>query len=151
MLGGCGLFAKRARVVVRRAGLAPPHRADVWLPCIEDHGVVCDQQRLPPDRLHRQEARQGRRIHQGPAPGAFEVIVNQHTANADRVDFIIPGPQWPYALARRMAPRLQQVTGNRAGEVSKQMFEELFDLYGVDLRHGIAVNQWRNIVRVQFT
>lgn len=83
--------------------------------------------------------------------GAFDVIVNQHTANDDRVDFIIPGPAWPYVMARRLAPRLQQVTGSRGGEVSDRSFDELFDLYGVDMRHGLRFEQWLTIVRVQFT
>ncbi len=90
-------------------------------------------------------------VHQG----AFNIIVNQHTVNADRVDFIIPGTDgrnsWPYVMARRLMPRLQQVTGNRGGEVSDNTFNELFDLYGVDMRHGVKFEQPFNIVRVTFT
>lgn len=85
--------------------------------------------------------------------GSLDIIVNPYTANADRVDIIVPDPSGarPYVLARRLAPRLQQVTGDRSGEVDNVAFATLFDMYGVDLRHGVSPDQWRTIVRIQFT
>lgn len=141
----------------------------------DDHGQpwhVSMPQRLvalvPPDLMQvAMELNQSSTVPAGPLTGTsnaaignvhqglYDIVVNQHTVNADRVDFIVPGSDgrnsWPYVMARRLQPRLQQVTGNRGGEVSDNSFNELFDLYGVDMRHGVKFEQPFNIVRITFT
>lgn len=81
--------------------------------------------------------------------GGYTLIMNQHTANADRMQMF--RGNGAFFLLQRAQARFQQVTGQGSGEVSYEAYNRLFDYYGVDLRLEIAYRQWRDVVSYIWT
>lgn len=82
----------------------------------------------------------------------FAIIVNQETANVDRMVVAFPGPNaFPFILQRRLEPVLNQVTGDRSGEIDIGAFMERYDHFGVYSRLGVGYGQWRHAILAKFT
>jgi phage major head subunit gpT-like protein len=83
----------------------------------------------------------------------LDVLVNQYTANADRIQLFKPSNADGRAFVQQMrtTQKLQQVTGRRSGEVSGEAFHNLFDSFGVDMRMEVAFGEPLDSVSMIFT
>jgi len=82
----------------------------------------------------------------------FELIVNVWSANADRFTLEVPDAgRMPYGLVRDEVPVLQQVTGDRGGEVDFEVFNARYNYYGVYQRLAVLYGHWRNSIKHTFS
>lgn len=82
----------------------------------------------------------------------WRLIVNTETANSNKCIVALSAPgRMPFLVQQRVMPVMNQLTGDRSGELADETFFHRYDFWGAYNRVGIGYGQWRSAILTTWT